>query len=432
LIFLIFGEKDLTCLEQLYILDINHLYRHLEMMLNAKKPETLDTVDMACEPDRINYTRKEIKANRQVHQGEQRLFLEFKFDKELISLVKSLPGARWSKQKKCWHIADSRGVVSELLEVFRGKAWIDFSSLKSEIRMPVENKGKINVPKPQMLSSEDNEILENFRKWMAHKRYSPSTINTYNDSLRAFVRFIKPKSPGEASTEDMVQFVHEYVLPNHLSNSYQNQVINAAKLFYSHVYSKDMQADLLERPRREHRLPNVLSKDEVSDILKAHRNLKHRTMLSLIYACGLRRSELLNLKPADIESGRGLLRIRQSKGKKDRVIPISEKVIAMLRAYYKAYKPLVWLFEGQYEGLPYSEKSLQSVLKQALDKAGIKKPATLHWLRHSYATHLLEAGTDLRYIQELLGHRSSRTTEIYTHVSTSSLKNIKSPFDDMQ
>lgn len=154
-------------------------------------------------------------------------------------------------------------------------------------------------------------------------------------------------------------------------------------------------------------------------------------MLGLIYACGLRRSELLNLKPIDIDSKRGLLIIRQAKGMKDRVAPISAKVINMLRTYYKSHKPSLWLFEGQNAGEQYSETSLAKVLKMSCKKAKITKSVTLHWLRHSYATHLLESGTDLRYIQELLGHKSSKTTEIYTHVSTTSLQNIKSPFDDL-
>lgn len=162
-----------------------------------------------------------------------------------------------------------------------------------------------------------------------------------------------------------------------------------------------------------------------------HANPKHKMMLSLIYGCGLRRSELLNLKPNDIDSNRNIIIIRQAKGKKDRIAPISEKLIAMLREYYKLFKPRIWLFEGQKAGEPYAAKSLQCVLKQAVDKCKITKPVTLHWLRHSYATHLLESGTDLRYIQELLGHKSSKTTEIYTHVSTKNLQNIKSPFDDL-
>ncbi len=154
-------------------------------------------------------------------------------------------------------------------------------------------------------------------------------------------------------------------------------------------------------------------------------------MLSLIYACGLRRSELINLTLNDIDSKRNVIIIRQSKGKKDRIVPFSGKVLEMVRDYYKLYKPKHWLFEGQNTSEKYSEQSLQSVLKTALEKTKITKPVTLHWLRHSYATHLLENGTDLRYIQELLGHNSSRTTEIYTHVSTKSLQQIKSPFDDL-
>ena len=156
-----------------------------------------------------------------------------------------------------------------------------------------------------------------------------------------------------------------------------------------------------------------------------------KTILSLIYACGLRRGELLRLKPQDILSDRNLLHIKQSKGKKDRVVPLSPKLLEMLREYYKSYRPKVWLFEGQKQGTPYSEKSLESILKQAITKANINKPVTLHWLRHSYATHLLESGTDLRYIQELLGHNSSRTTEIYTHVGSKNIQQIKSPFDDL-
>jgi integrase/recombinase XerD len=166
-------------------------------------------------------------------------------------------------------------------------------------------------------------------------------------------------------------------------------------------------------------------------VVEPKKNIKHQAMLSLIYACGLRRSELLNLTLKDIQSDRNLLLIKQAKGKKDRVIPISIKLIELLRAYYKEWKPKTWLFEGKFPNTPYSAKSLESVLKQSLTKAKIGKPVSLHWLRHSYATHLLENGTDLRYIQELLGHRNSKTTEIYTHVSTSFIKMIKSPFDDL-
>ena len=208
-------------------------------------------------------------------------------------------------------------------------------------------------------------------------------------------------------------------------------MINALKLFYRNRFNRVMDLENIQRPKREKRLPNVLSKAEIKAIIEAPVNLKHRAMLSLMYACGLRRSELLNLSLKDVLSDRNLLFIRQSKGKKDRLVPISDKVIDMLREYYKAYKPKTWLFEGQFSNTKYSEMSLAKVLKQSVAKAKIHKNVSLHWLRHSYATHLLESGTDLRYIQELLGHSSSRTTEIYTHVSTRNLQQIRSPFDDL-
>jgi integrase/recombinase XerD len=208
-------------------------------------------------------------------------------------------------------------------------------------------------------------------------------------------------------------------------------VVNAVKLFFSIRQNRKLNPEIIYRPKKELKLPIVLAKEEIKMILEAHHNRKHKAMLSVIYACGLRRSELLNLKIQDVDSKRNLLIVRQSKGKKDRVVPLSKKIVVMLRVYYKEYRPVAWLFEGQKAGKQYSEKSLDSVLKQALAKAKIKKPFTLHGLRHSFATHLLESGTDLRYIQAILGHKSSKTTEIYTHVSTKSLQKIKSPFDDL-
>jgi integrase/recombinase XerD len=280
-----------------------------------------------------------------------------------------------------------------------------------------------------MMNTEQHLIA--FKNHMNYRRYSGNTIKTYSDALEVFFRFFQNKKLESLTIEDIIHFNNDYILRKNLSSSYQNQVINAIKLFYRNRFNKTMEVDFIQRPRREKRLPNVLSKEEVKTILEAPTNLKHRAMLSLIYACGLRRSELLNLTLVDILSNRNLLFIRQSKGKKDRVVPISNKLIDILRDYYKAFKPKTWLFEGQFPNTKYSEKSLENVLKQSLTKTKISKKVSLHWLRHSYATHLLENGTDLRYIQELLGHSSSRTTEIYTHVSTLNLQQIRSPFDDL-
>jgi integrase/recombinase XerD len=281
------------------------------------------------------------------------------------------------------------------------------------------------------LSENTQYLMMKFRKWMEHKRYSDSTINSYIATLSILLRYLHPKTPFEIVPDDIIAFVNGYILPNRLSYTFQNQMINSAKLFFREIILSPMDVETLERPRREQKLPNVLSKQEVKAILSVPANLKHRTILSLVYACGLRRSEVLNLIPTDVDSKRGFLIIRQTKGNKDRLVPISEKTINMLRDYYKAYRPKVWLFEGHPKGTQYSETSLSKVLKKCCKVARISRPVSMHWLRHSYATHLLESGTDLRFIQELLGHKSSKTTEIYTHVSSKSLQKIKSPFDDM-
>lgn len=275
------------------------------------------------------------------------------------------------------------------------------------------------------------EKIGSFRQWLRSRRYSENTIDTYCEALKVFLKFYASKPVHEITNEDLIVFNNNYILKKGLSVSHQNQVINAVKLFFRTIENTKLDPELVHRPKKEKRLPNVLSKQEVKLILEAHGNLKHRAMLSLIYSCGLRRSELLNLRLNDIDSKRGLVIVRKSKGRKDRVTPLSEKILLLLRDYFRAYQPKEWLFEGQGGKGSYDERSLALVLKQALVKSKINKPVSLHWLRHSFATHLLENGTDLRYIQEILGHSSSKTTEIYTHVSNKSIQKIVSPFDTL-
>lgn len=356
-----------------------------------------------------------------IHRKTEVVFFDFGYDDTLIAVLKKSGITMWSQTQRKWYILKQNFDAGKLKSAFRGIAIIDDSKLK--LRNNNVNASPVN-----------NEIkagLEIFRKWMLHKRYSDSTIKTYTEAAKSFLLFIQPKPATEANNSDIVRYVNDHILKNKLSFSYQNQMVNACKLYFREVVHSRLDVDKLERPRREHKLPNVLSKEEVKAILEAPANTKHRAMLTLIYACGLRRSELLNLKPQDIDSKRHLLMIRNAKGRKDRVVPISDKLIEMLREYYKLFKPKTWLFEGQKTGEQYSEESLAKVLKNALSLCKIAKPVTLHWLRHSYATHLLESGTDLRYIQELLGHKSSKTTEIYTHVSQKSIQQIRSPFDDL-
>jgi integrase/recombinase XerD len=352
---------------------------------------------------------QDIKIEYGKHRGKRVIFIRFAYDLDMISIAKSI-NATWSVTNKSWYLpycAESLEKISKAFDVL-----ID-DGIQSKLSIDVLNS------------------IKSFRLWMEHKRYSQSSINNYVDSIKFFLEYCFPKLPEDITAKDMVDFVNDFIIKNGYSYSYQNQMVSAAKLYFREIVKSDLDVEKLERPRRQHKLPNVLSKEDIKSILNAPRNIKHRTMLSLIYACGLRRSELLNLRPTDVDSKRKMLLIRNSKGKKDRVVPISDKTINMLREYFVTYKPKTWLFEGQYQGRQYSGESLSKVLHNAVKLAGISKPVSLHWLRHSYATHLLEAGTDLRYIQELLGHKSSKTTEIYTHVSTRSLQQIKSPFDDL-
>lgn len=352
------------------------------------------------------------------------VLLEFPFDFELKELVKTIPGADWNPSLKAWTVPYCESILPELLRLFKGKAWLDYSGFSKMKIQPTS--GVLPAIDPKL----ETEI-DHFADWMRNRRYSESTIKNYSGGLSLFFRFTANKDPSEITNEDLETFHKDYIISRKYSASFQSLVINAVKLYFSNRLKRKLEPVQIERPKQPRLLPHVLSKEDIKAILQAHHNIKHRAMLSLIYACGLRRSELLNLKTDHIDSKRGMLRVEQGKGKKDRMVPVSEKMLELLREYYKYEKPKIYLFEGQAGGEKYSEGSLQKVLKSALQKAKIKKPVTLHWLRHSYATHLLESGTDLRFIQELLGHNSSKTTEIYTHVSRKSLQKIRSPFDDL-
>lgn len=291
------------------------------------------------------------------HHQEARIAVYFEKDWEVIRRFKKLRGARWSSSLSVWHLPDTK----EYRKQFGISAYFN-----------------------NLISTETIQKLDYFEKWLRSKRYGESTIKTYTEVTHVFLTYFKDKSIESITNDDVILFNNEYILKRKLSNSYQNQFVNGIKLFFETIENRKIVVSLILRPRVERKLPHVLSKQEVKAILEAPTNLKHRTMLSLIYACGLRRSELLNLKPSDILSDRHLIHVYQSKGKKDRVVSISDKTIEMLRSYYVAYRPKQWLFEGQQKGEQYSPTSLQEVLKSSIKKANIKKPVTLHWLRHSY------------------------------------------------
>jgi len=369
------------------------------------------------------------------HNGADVAQLLFSKNDELLQLLRTTKFLRWSKTMNCWYLPYKPTIKNYLVTLLKGKAFLDYSNLpasdnlKEEIISSVEAKEKMQTNTALTLNEESKTKVKEFEDWMRSKRYSNNTIGTYSDALKIFLRFYSHKTIAEINNNDVIIFNNEYILKNRFSSSYQNQVVNAVKLFFRTIEMKLMVIESIHRPKRQKLLPNILSKEEVKELLDKTVNVKHKAMLSLIYSCGLRCGELLRLKFEHVDTKRNLLIIKQAKGRKDRITPLSLKISALLNEYYKTYKPQVYVFEGQSPSTMYDERSLQQVLKTNLLKTSIKKPVTLHWLRHSYATHLLENGTDLRYIQELFGHSSSKTTEIYTHVSTKSLQTITSPFD---
>ena len=370
-----------------------------------------------------------IYLNRQVIGLKTYYYASFPFNRNLYTLFSSLKNSTWDSFEKAWVIDEALFPLENILAHFKNKAEFIFQEKNLE---SVEYKKSLLRPIHflEPLDELKKESIQTFIRYLNSKRYSSNTIKVYSDSMSTFLRYFSMKDITAISNDDLIDFNNNYILKNNFSSSFQNQVVNAVKLYFSAIQHKKIDVELIHRPRREKVLPNVLSKEEVKAILDAPYNLKHRAMLAMIYSCGLRRGELLSLTKFDIDSKRMVVIIRMAKGKKYRIVPLSPKILDLLRDYYKSYQPKEFLFEGQGGG-KYSEKSLENVFKQSLFKARNQKPVTLHWLRHSYATHLLESGTDLRYIQDLLGHKSSKTTEIYTHVSTKNIQNIRSPFDDL-
>lgn len=353
-------------------------------------------------------------------------------DDEITQILKqNFPELKWNYSTQSWMIHAFNGVGNRLWALFKDTAQLSFlERYEFPVQMRTSELKKNHLKLPE-LSAPQKESVVQFESYLIAKRYAENTIKTYVGALSIFIRYFSSKTLSELDEADIIEFNEKYIVDQKYSFAYQNQVINALKLFYRVNLRMAPNPSILMRPRREHRLPNILDKAEIKSLLEVTHNLKHRALLSLTYSCGLRQGEVLHLEFRDIQSKRGLLLIREAKGNKDRTVPLSPKILELLRDYYRVYRPEKYLFEGETKGQKYSSVSFQKVLKKSVKLAGINKPVTLHWLRHSYATHLLERGTDLRYILEILGHKSSRTTEIYTHVSNKNIREIQSPFDDL-
>jgi len=287
-------------------------------------------------------------------------------------------------------------------------------------------------PDPEARARPDQ--LHRMREALLLRGYSPRTRKVYLGHMRRFVEWAGgdldqlPDDPRALAE----RFILELVEIGGISRSYHSQVVSALRFLFETVLGKPRLALSIPRPRKESKLPAVLSKQEVARLIARPRNLKHRALLLLLYSSGLRVSELVRLRPEDIDADRGLLRVRGGKGAKDRYTLLADRAVEALRIYWKAYRPSGWLFPGARAGRHLNTRSVQRLVTRAAREAGISKAVTPHTLRHSFATHLLEGGTNLRIIQELLGHASSRTTQRYTHVARSTFETIRSPLDNLE
>jgi integrase/recombinase XerD len=348
------------------------------------------------------------------------LNLIFSFNKELTNELKKFPYCKWNMVNHWWTIPYAERFIHELD--------IITERLGLNIRLEEETIGEGQMRISRYDVPNFRECPVEFIEKLQELRYSNQTIKTYKAMFEEFINYYY-KYPIEKIDEPMIKAYLRYLVTERkISTSYQNQAINSIKFYYERILGGQRKVYYIDRPQREKTLPSVLSEEEVALIINAVDNIKHKAILMTIYSAGLRISELIKLKISDIDSQRMQIRIDQSKGKKDRYTLLSNKTLEILRLYFKEHRPVIWLFEGQ-KGEQYAARSVQNILKSALIKTNIKKHATVHTLRHSFATHLLENGTDLRYIQSLLGHESSKTTEIYTHITTRGFDQIKSPID---
>lgn len=364
------------------------------------------------------------------HRNANQLALYFERDSELIRLCKSV-GCHWSQTQGCWYLLNTEN-LRMLFRTFKGIAWLNTDDLfKPQNSNALQAELQNDADKSQHLPESHRQDIESLRLHLNRKRYSRNTIKTYTSLFKAFAEHFAHSKLALIETSEIEKYIAHTTTSKRLSRSSQNQIISAIKCFYEKVVDRHEVVVKVDRPRKERKLPTVLSIQEVERILSKVSNIKHHSILSLLYGSGLRIGELLNLKKSDIDFDRSLVVVRHGKGAKDRVTILSHVLKGQLLTYVADFKPNYWLFEGPGRH-QYSRSSVANIISRACQAAAVSKKITAHSFRHSFATHLLEQGCDLRHIQLLLGHSSSKTTEIYTHVSNKSLQKITSPLDHIK
>ena len=355
--------------------------------------------------------------------GDDRLLVLFPYHPDNVTRIKAVPGRRWHPQEKAWSIPYTQQALSLLQRFFSQEPVQSFPR-------PERRPGVISKKRWESLTNEEQAFSTRVEQEMKLRRYSPKTRKSYRNHLLRFRRYFG-KDPQSVSEEEIRKYLLYLIDQKQVSYSSHNQTVSAIKFLYNKVLRTPKMVEKIPRPRREQKLPAVLSRDEVLRIFAAIQHLKHRALLMLAYSAGLRVSEVVRLQIEDIDSGRGLIRVRQAKSRKDRYVPLSQVALETLRLYWQAHRPEKWLFPGAREGRHLSTRAVQKALARAREKANIRKTFSTHALRHSFATHLLEDGTDLRYVQEFLGHKKPETTMIYTHVTRKDAQRIRSPLDNI-
>ena len=371
---------------------------------------------------------KHITLKHLLINNSKKIGFQFKHDKVISALLQSLPELEWSNEFNLYYLNNTKENISRIFETFRGNVWVNgdyfFDKNKRGFEPEPISVNDFRNRKPKLGVHYCPEAM--YSK-LELKHYSFNTAKTY---IALFEKFLNDhgETPLIEIDETTIKNYLNQLVAKGKSDSYLNQMINSIKFYYEVVQGMPNRFYSIDRPRKKEQLPKVLSLEEVQNLINCTNNIKHRCILSLLYSAGLRRAELLNLRIEDIDSKRMVILVRNAKGGKDRQTLLSKSVLDELRKYYKEYKPKEYLFEGMY-GRQYSGTSVGKLVTASAKRAGIRKKVTPHMLRHSFATHLLEDKVDLRYIQVLLGHNSSRTTEIYTQVATKHIQKIKSPID---
>lgn len=384
---------------------------------------------------------KEIVLHIAEHRGKERLFTGFNYDAALNHIIRQISNARWSQSKKQWYFPAKREVVDQIIKNTKDIAVVNVSKLSAQLKSRKAQQQQIHIPVLQpngmqdvsyFITEENLGELQRFIQQLKLKAYSPSTIRTYRNEFTQLLQLLGRINVKDLEPEHLKRYML-YCVTKGLSENTIHSRLNALKFYFEQVLGREKFFWEIPRPKKPLTLPRLLNEHELAKLFNAVANKKHKAMLFTAYSAGLRVSEIVNLKLCDIDSRRMQIFIRRAKGKKDRYVNLSPVLLDILRCYIKEsrIKPKEYLFESEQTQKAFPSRTIQQIFSNAKHKAGIRKDVGIHSLRHSFATHLLDKGTDIRYIKDLLGHFNIKTTERYLHVSKKQLVNIISPLDDL-